>query len=108
MKTIKRTAEVQNFINGATSGEVVRKTKATKPSLLTNVVFTETQWSFIYKVFDISKVGNLTALFNIAADFMKKDFNYLDYSSYAAFLVGNKNEPSNRFSIKKDNAYNFD
>ncbi|MGX2957641.1 hypothetical protein ACWIYZ_11275 [Ursidibacter arcticus] len=107
MKTIKRTAEVQNFINGATSGEVVRKTKATKPSLLTNVVFTETQWSFIYKVFDISKVGNLTALFNIAADFMKKDFNYLDYSSYAAFLVGNKNEPSNRFSIKKDNAYNF-
>ncbi|MDD2170384.1 hypothetical protein QA264_06305 [Glaesserella parasuis] len=107
MKAIKRTAEVQNFINAATSGEIAKKPKSTKASQLSNVVFTESQWNFINKVLEISKVGNVTALFNIAADFMKKDFNYLDYSSYTAFLIGNNAEASKRFSIRKDNAYTF-
>ncbi|MDO9794938.1 hypothetical protein Q7542_12445, partial [Glaesserella parasuis] len=98
MKAIKRTAEVQNFINAATSGEIAKKPKSTKASQLSNVVFTESQWNFINKVLEISKVGNVTALFNIAADFMKKDFNYLDYSSYTAFLIGNNAEASKRFS----------
>ena len=75
---------------------------------MSNVRFTDTQWKLIYKVLEISNIRTKTALFNTIAEFMRSDFNYLDYVDYLDFITGIGVKGSGQaYPIQKNRAYEF-
>ena len=106
MKALSRVTTAADFISKATSGEMKKEKKAN--TNLSNVRFTDTQWKLIYKVLEISNIRTKTALFNTIAEFMRSDFNYLDYVDYLDFITGVGVKGSGEaYSIQKNRAYEF-
>ena len=106
MKGLSRATTAADFISKATSGEMKKEKKAN--TNLSNVRFTDTQWKLIYKVLEISNIRTKTALFNTIAEFMRSDFNYLDYVDYLDFITGRGVKGSGKaYPIQKNRAYEF-
>lgn len=106
MNALSRAKTAADFISKATSGEMKKEKKAN--TNLSNVRFTDTQWKLIYKVLDISNIRTKTALFNTIAEFMRSDFNYLDYVDYLDFITGVGVKGSGKaYTIQKNRAYEF-
>lgn len=106
MKALSRATTAADFISKATSGEMKKEKKAN--TNLSNVRFTDTQWKLIYKVLEISNIRTKTALFNTIAEFMRSDFNYLDYVDYLDFITGVGVKGSGKaYPIQKNRAYEF-
>ena len=106
MKRLSRATTAADFISQATSGEM-KKEKKTNTNL-SNVRFTNTQWKLIDQVLEISNIRTKTALFSTVAEFMRSDFNCLDYVDYLDFITGIGVKGSGKaYPIKKNRAYEF-
>lgn len=106
MKRLSRATTAVDFISQATSGEM-KKEKKTNTNL-SNVRFTNTQWKLIDQVLEISNIRTKTALFSTVAEFMRSDFNCLDYVDYLDFITGIGVKGSGKaYPIKKNRAYEF-
>ncbi|MDG6261631.1 hypothetical protein P9J86_06965 [Glaesserella parasuis] len=103
---LSRATTAEAFISKATSGEMKKEKKPN--TNLSSVRFTDTQWKLIYKVLEISNISTKTALFNTIAEFMRSDFNYLDYVDYLDFITGVGVSGSGKaYPIQKNRAYEF-
>lgn len=106
MKRLSRATTAVDFISQATSGEM-KKEKKTNTNL-SNVRFTNTQWKLIDQVLEISNIRTKTALFSTVAEFMRSDFNCLDYVDYLDFITGIGVKGSGKaYPIQKNRAYEF-
>lgn len=108
MKGMSRATNAAAFISQASSGEIQQeKTKKTSTNLST-VRFTEAQYKLIDKLLEITSIRKKTALFNIVSEFMRADFNYLDYVDYLDFITGSNVQKLGRtYSIQKNRTYEF-
>lgn len=111
MKGMSRATNAAAFISQASSGEIqqekTKKTKKTSTNLST-VRFTEAQYKLIDKLLEITGIRKKTALFNTVAEFMRADFNYLDYVDYLDFITGSNVQKLGRtYSIQKNRTYEF-
>lgn len=104
MKGLTRANNAAAFIAQATSGEM-KKGKLSTNSNLTKVRFTNIQMRLIDKMLKISNIGSVAALFGTVAEFMRSDFNHLDYVDYLNFIVGAGNGTGKGYSIQKNRAY---
>ncbi|MGX2951201.1 hypothetical protein ACWIUA_09915 [Ursidibacter sp. B-7004-1] len=106
MKRLSRATTAADFISKATSGEMKKEKKAN--TNLSNVRFTNTQWKLIDKVLEISNIRTKTSLFSSIAEFMRSDFNYLDYVEHLDFITGVGVKGSGKaYAIQKNRAYEF-
>lgn len=109
MKGLSRTTTIENFISQATNGEIKKEKIKKMNTNLSKVRFTDMQWKFIYKILEISNIRTKTALFSSIAEFMRSNFNCLDYIDYLDFItgVGVVKGTGKSYSIHKNKAYEF-
>lgn len=106
MKKMSRATLAADFISQASSGEI--KQEKPKNTTISNVRFTDTQWKLIEKVLDISGIHTKAALLGSVAEFMRTDFNYLDYVEYLDFIAGVGVKGTGKgYPIPKNRAYEF-
>ncbi|WP_256893913.1 hypothetical protein [Rodentibacter caecimuris] len=108
MKKMSRATNAADFISQASSGEMKQEKPKKTSTNLSTVRFTEAQYKLIDKLLEITNLNKKTALFSTVAEFMRANFNYLDYVDYLDFVTGSNVKKSGRtYAIQKNRTYEF-
>jgi hypothetical protein len=108
MKGMSRAINAAAFISQASSGEMKQEKPKKTSTNLSTVRFTDAQYRLIEKLSETTNLNKKAALFNTVAEFMRTDFNYLDYVDYLDFVTGsNVQKSGHTYAIQKNRTYEF-